>query len=299
MGKKEFKYEWLVRRTKELIKEYDTEEIKLTIRQIFYRLVVSKEIPNNRSQYVYFDKVLTEARQKDLKFADTFEDDTRKIYHNIDIRYPYYEFTERINNRIDWVKTGYPVLDFNVCLLQDKITVILLEKRTLRRIFENVLKDYPFILVVEGGFGSFSQMMEARKLIKDDNREINLYCFGDFDDSGLLIQNTFLNQMRKYLKIHFDNVTKVALTKEQIEKYKLPVNPIKRSTHSKYKLPYYVELDALEPKLLKSLITECVDKDFDKDLWHSIQKTMNLRNRRLRKKYFKELKKIDLSKVIE
>lgn len=294
MAKKEFKYEWLVRRTRELITEYTD---KLSIRQIYYRLVVNNEIVNNRSQYVYFDKVLTIARQKDLVLADYFEDDTRKIYHKTYINYPLWGFTEIINERIDNVKTHYPAFDYNECLFQDKITVILLEKRTLRRIFESALGNYPHILVVGGGFNSFSQMLEARKLMIDDNREMNLYCFGDFDDSGLLIQNTFLNQMRKYLKIHFNNVTRVALTKNQIEEYQLPTNPSKKTTHSKYNLPYFVELDAFEPKILKDLVKECIDKNFVPEIWNEIQKAMKYRNRRLKTKYFKELKKIDLSKI--
>ena len=291
---KEFKYEWLVRRTKDLIKEYTD---KLTIRQIYYRLVVNNEIVNNRSQYVYFDKVLTEARQKDLILADYFEDDTRKIYHNIYIDYPYWQFSKIIEESIDQVKTHYPAFSYNECLFQDKITVILLEKRTLRRIFESALQGVPHILIVGGGFNSFTQMLEARKLMINDNREMNLYCFGDFDDSGLLIQNTFLNQMRKYLKIHFNNVTRVALTKNQIEEYQLPTNPSKKSTHSKYNLPYFVELDALEPTLLKSLVRKCIDKNFVPEIWNKIQKAMKYRNRRLKTKYFKELRKIDLSKI--
>ena len=291
---KEFKYEWLVRRTKDLIKEYTD---KLTIRQIYYRLVVNNEIVNNRSQYVYFDKVLTEARQKDLILADYFEDDTRKIYHNIYIDYPYWQFSKIIEESIDQVKTHYPAFSYNECLFQDKITVILLEKRTLRRIFESALQGFPHILIVGGGFNSFTQMLEARKLMINDNREMNLHCFGDFDDSGLLIQNTFLNQMRKYLKIHFTNVTRVALTKNQIEEYQLPTNPSKESTHSKYNLPYFVELDALEPTLLRSLVRKCIDKNFVLEIWNKIQKAMKYRNRRLKTKYFKELRKIDLSKI--
>ena len=295
---KEFKYEWLVRRTRELIEEYKkVDELELTIRQIYYRLVVNKEIDNNRSQYVYFDKVLTQARQKDLILADYFVDDTRTTYHNIGINYPYWQFTELIDIKLDKVKTCFPEFDYNECLLQDKIPIILLEKRTLRRIFEKALEGYPFILPVGGGFNSFTQMYWLRELIKNDNREMNLYCFGDFDDSGLLIQNTFLNQMRKYLKIHFNNVTRVALTKNQIEKYQLPTNPSKKSTHSKYNLPYFVELDAFEPKMLKDLVSECINENFDFDLWKSVQKALDIRNRRLKTKYFKELKKIDLSKI--
>jgi len=292
---KEYKYQMLNRRTKEIIAEYD---MRLTIRQIFYRLVSAQDIMSNRSEYVYFDKVFTEYRQQNISIAQYIEDKTRKIIENIYEDYPLDSYSESINNTLENVKTGYPYQSYNKNLLQSKITVILVEKQALENIFVRAIVGYPnTLLVVCRGFNSFTQMYELREMVKDTDKELNLYIFTDYDDSGLLIQDNFIKQMREYLTIEFDNIKRIALTDEQINKYNLPQNPTKKSTHSKYNLSYFVELDALDPNILTDLIKDCCKENYDENLYNAIDKALTIRNRRLKKAYFRELKKIDLSKI--
>lgn len=288
---KEFKYQMIVRRSKEIISTYS---IKLTLRQLYYRLVSFNDIKNNKSSYNYFDKVLTEYRQKNNSFAEYFEDKTRNIVSDIH-SYRFDNFSDKINNQLESVKNDYPYYWTDSNLLQDKITIILLEKQALETIFQNAI-GHMSILVVARGFNSFTQMNELKNILGGENgREKNLYVFTDFDDSGLLIQNNFLNQMRKHLKIRFDNVERIALTKDLIEKLGLPHNPTKESTHKKYKLPYYVELDALEPNILTDLVKDVCRKNYDKELYNAINKMVRVRNRRMKKQYFRKLKEIDFS----
>ena len=296
MEKKEKKYEMIIRRTKEVIKEFS---MKLTLRQMFYQLVASNDLPSNRSQYVYFDKVLTEYRQKNTPFSANFEDRTRKLQSNTTEYYPFDNYSQIIESKINEVKTDYPTFWYNANLLQDKVSIIFVEKQALEGIFERAIGNMS-ILVVARGFNSFTQMYELSKLLKilqDNGKELHLYMFSDFDDSGLFIQENFLFQMKEYLDIDFDSIKRIALTKELIEKYSLPVNPTKTSTHSKYNLPYFVELDALNPNILTKLIRNCCEKNFDYDLKEAIQKVSKYRNRRLKKAYFRELKKVDLSTI--
>lgn len=288
---KEFKYDMIVRRSKEIISTYT---IKLTLRQLYYRLVSFNDIKNNRSSYNYFDKVLTQYRQKHNDFAEYFEDKTRSIISDIE-SYNFDSFKDKIENQLDTVKNGYPYYWLDANKLQDKITIILLEKQALETIFQNAIGSMS-ILVVARGFNSFTQMNELKNILGgEDGREKNLYVFTDFDDSGLLIQNNFLNQMRKHLKVRFDKVERIALTKDLIEEYKLPHNPTKESTHKKFKLPYYVELDALEPNILTKLVKDVCEKNYDDDLYYAIDKMLRFRNRRLKKQYFRRLKEIDFS----
>lgn len=290
---KEKKYEMLIRRTKEIIASYRD---KLTVRQLYYRLVSSGDISNKRTEYMYLIKALTDYRQKNLSFAGNFEDKTRTIKSKINQGYSLTNFSDKIEYAIDSIKTDYPSYYVSGNVFQKEICLVLLEKQALETIFERAIGEMS-ILVVARGFNSFTQMYELRKLLKDDDREVHVKIFTDFDDSGLLIQNNFLNQMRKYLKIHFTNVERIALTKELVEKHNLPTNPTKKSTHSKYNLPYFVELDALEPKLLTDMIkTEC-RKHFDTDLRNAVKKAIRYRNRRLKKAYFRELRYIDLSDI--
>lgn len=299
---KEKKSEMMVRRTKELIKDYKSMNIDITIRQIYYRLVVLKELELTRSQYVYFDKVITIARQTDLSFADLFIDDAREIIDKSEIIEPYWKFSEIIKTRIENVRTRYPIIQWNENLLQDKINIILLEKNALRRIFEKAITPNT-ILIPARGLNSFSQMNELRKILVNEKRELKLFCFTDFDDTGMLIQDNFISQMEKYLGITFDSMERIALTKEQIEKYHLPINPDTKpmkqakSTHRDYGLPYFVELDAIEPNMLLNLVKRTCETNYNKSLNNAINKALNQRNKRIKKRYFKELRKIDMTKV--
>jgi len=298
-SKKEFKYEMLIRRSKEIASEYT---VKLTVRQIFYRLVVALDIELNRSQYVYFDKIITQYRQENLNFADLFKDDTREIINETYISYPYYSFSEILNERINEIETGYPEFTYNKNLLQDTINVILLEKRTLQDLFELSITPNT-ILVIAGGLNSFTQMNELRKMINNENRKLKFYSFTDYDDTGFLIQDNFLFQTKNYLGINFDSIERIALTKELIERFKIPINfetktkKQSRSTHKDYGLPYFVELDGIEPNFLMKLVKDTCEQNFNNKLYESIDKTLTIRNRRLKTKYFKELKKIDLTKI--
>lgn len=300
----EKKYEMLIRLSKEIVEDYWVNYgITLTVRQIYYQLVESyKVIENNRSQYVYFDKVITKYRQKNLEFANKFKDEKRIIIDKSRIDYPLYNFSEVIEDQITYVQKGYPQFTFNKNLFQDKINVILLEKFALKDIFEKVITSNT-ILVVSSGINSFSQMNDLRNLISEETRELKLYVFTDLDDTGYFIQENFIDQMRDFLRVEFDSINRVALTPKLIDKYKLPVNPdaMKKkretSTHKKYDIPYFVELDALKPDILMYLVKKTCEQNFDNDLYQSIAKTMKIRNRRLKTKYFKELKKIDLTKI--
>lgn len=283
----------LIVKSQEIINTYRD---KLTIRQLYYRLVSKQIIANNRSQYVYLDKVLTEHRQKNPEFSKYFDDKTRNVNDNIYEVYPTYNFTEKITDYIRRIKNTVPRFNTNNNLLQNDIPVILLEKQALETIFENALLGYPNILVVARGFNSFTQMYELSEMLKQNpNKRFHLYVFTDYDDSGILIQNNFLNQMRKHLKIRFQTVNRIALTQELIELYDIPKNPVKQTTHSKYNLKYFVELDALEPNILKRMVREVAKKHYNQELFEQIQKTFRVRNKRLRNAYLKQLRKVDLS----
>lgn len=288
----EKKYEMIIRRSKEIIAEYS---MKLTIRQLYYRLVASQNIENNRSQYVYFDKVLTDYRKDNLDFANYFDDKTRTIKSDIN-SYRLDNFTEKIKYELNNIKENYPYYYVGANRLQKRITVILLEKQALESIFERAI-GHMSILVVSRGFNSFTQMKELADLVKNDKRELHLYTFTDFDDSGLLIEQNFIEQTREHLGIEFASITRIALTQELIELHGFPTNPTKQTTHSKFNLPYFVELDAIEPNMLRNMVKEVCEINYDYDLHDAIQKAFKIRNRRIKKQYFRELRKIDLSEI--
>lgn len=75
---------------------------------------------------------------------------------------------------------------------------------------------------------------------------------------------------------------RIALTWEQIKKYKPPPNPAKEtdSRHAGYKAKYgdeSWELDALNPKLLSDLIDKHVSGAIDDDAWQEREELIELK----------------------
>ena len=298
----------LEQRTREILQQYT---MKLTIRQVYYRLVSAQDIENNKSQYTYFDKILTRAREKDITLARYFEDKTRQVISEAgqDI-FQEDLFSKMISDTLEKIVTCPPRISYSPNNFQKNIVVIFLEKRALENVFLEALREYcGYVLITAGGFSSFTQMYELSRRLLDEKRKIKLFCFGDYDDSGILIRQSFISQCSTHLGIEFDEIKDIALTQEQIEGYNLPQNPTikrgkKKNTHTLClenqgkNLDYFVELDALDPNILSELIKKCVSDNFDWKVYNLMTAVEEIRNRRLKKAYLRSLKKIDIDKLI-
>lgn len=139
------------------------------------------------------------------------------------------------------------------------------------------------------GFDSLSDVMEAAKRLHEyKDRSRYIFVFSDFDPSGECIFKDFEFRLKKCLvmlgeepisydggnkRIEISNlqVTKVALTSEQVEKYRLPpkfvkpTDPRASTFIQRYGPNTVVELDAMPPKLLREIVWETVIPYLDMD----------------------------------
>lgn len=277
----EKKYDLVIRDVKKVVSGYTT---KLTLRQIYYRLVVNLIIENNRSQYQYLSKTLVKARKNgDIEY-DIMEDRTRTVNEDIQIDRIFWK--ETVKERIKEIaEAPYIYRDRNV--LQKTITLIVLEKEALEGIFKDAISNM-CILVVCRGFNSLTQIKELADLLKNDTRKLNCYFFSDFDPSGYDIQRNFKTQSEQ-LGIVFNKFERVALIEAQVKKYSLPFSPTKtndpRANGWKYK--GVVEMDALEPNQLTNLIKGCIEENYDLKLEERKIKLRAIQQRRANKLYDK------------
>ena len=139
-----------------------------------------------------------------------------------------------------------------------------LEKRALENTLFSITENYGVYLSVAGGYPTLSQIISAIERFQEYlDKEIVILYFGDLDPSG--------KDMPRYLgerleELGVDNVTikEIALTKDDVAKYNLPKNPSKpKDTRNdwyikKYGITYAVELDALEPDILRSKVESAI-----------------------------------------
>src|SRR5262249_47956801 len=155
----------------------------------------------------------------------------------------------------------------DVWATQPRYLELWVEKDALSGIFQDLLWPYGVTLNVGRRYDSWSSIRNtADRFARYDNPLI-LY-FGDFDPSGedMVVS---LQERLKWFDIEFE-IQKVALTRQDIRRYRLPPNLTKRTdtraaAHIARHGDISVELDALPVEVLRQRIIECVTANMDLD----------------------------------
>ena len=149
-----------------------------------------------------------------------------------------------------------------------------------------VLQVYsPYILVQIGAInissdGTFSASVKAEGISWNS---VILY-LGDHDPSGEDMVRDIQERLHRF---HVNvKVEKIALTRSQVEEYKLPPNPTKRSDtrSSRYRAEHgdkSWELDALGPEVLREILECNIKQHLNLKKYHDIVKTEEDEKQRL------------------
>lgn len=143
---------------------------------------------------------------------------------------------------------------------------IWVEKDALSGLMWEVTSRYDVPLLASKGMPSITflhstaEQMEREWILRD--RPTYIYQFGDHDPTGALIPRTIEARLREFCPYADLVVERVALTEEQIANYKLPTRPTKRegNRHAKGFEGESVELDALPPKILKTMVSQVIER---------------------------------------
>ena len=126
---------------------------------------------------------------------------------------------------------------------------------------------YDVPLMVARGYASLSFLHSAAEYVNALDIPAYIYHLGDFDPSGVnageKIEET-LREMAPDADIIFE---RIAVTPEQIADWDLPTRPTKASdTRSKnFGSTISVELDAIDPNALRSLVQETIEQHLPAD----------------------------------
>jgi hypothetical protein len=227
----------------------------MTVRQVFYQLVAIGAIEKTEAEYkqTVVRLVTLMRRNRDLPFG-WISDSTRwmrkpRTYSSLE---DMLTLTAETYRRALWGD-------------QEVYTEIWLEKDALAGVLYQETERYDVPLMVTRGYPSLSYLYEAAEAIGSQNKPAFLYYFGDYDPSGLDITRTVERGIREFARgadIYFE---RVAVTREQIERLKLPTRPTKKTdSRSKNFTGESVEVDAIPPTVLRGLVKECIEKHVDR-----------------------------------
>lgn len=236
----------------EILKFIST-QVRATVRQIFYHLVILKIIKNSLNSYKALNRTITRLRLGGLIPMDSIIDIT-----NVWGTQQYNSIEEPVKMAIDNYRSKW-------WEDQDYYIDVWLEKRALENLVYPVTNKYGVFLSVAGGEPKWSQVNTFKNRITDKtNKEIIILLLTDFDPKGDEMVDT-LGEMLETL--HLDNVTvkKIALNPEQVTEYNLPKSmDFKKGDRclskfiKKYGIDYYVELDALTPTQLQEIVEKSI-----------------------------------------
>jgi hypothetical protein len=148
---------------------------------------------------------------------------------------------------------------------QDDYVEVFTEKDAIAGILSPITRQFDVPLNVVRGFSSETFLWSVAQAIIAVDKPTHLYYFGDWDPSGVVGATDVERRLRGFApdaEIHFE---RIAVTPEQIQKWRLPTRPTKTSTHSSGFKGDSVEVDAIKAPRLRALVAECIERHIDAD----------------------------------
>ncbi|KIV56466.1 hypothetical protein AM501_09945 [Aneurinibacillus migulanus] len=256
-----------------ITEEYKGNNIKLTLRQLYYQMVSKNFIPNLEKQYKNLIQLTGSMRENNVLELDEFADNTR-----VAIRYSYQKnVVSFIDNSINQYRYCLDTRDGQKTYIE-----VWVEKEALRSVFKPITDELDVPLFICRGYPSTSSLFEQAKFIlrKTEYEEIEkviILYFGDHDPSGKQIPEAIQNIFHQDYQMKFVKVVPCALKLEQVREYKLPPNPAKLTDPRAdgYIRKYGVEsweLDAVPPLELQNIIRNRILNHTNKRQLNSIIK---------------------------
>jgi len=226
----------------------------MTVRQAFYQATVRGIVEKAESGYAKVQTDLTLMRRSGELPYDWLADNTRWQRKPV-----------TFNSVGEALKETARLYRKNLWADADSYVEIWLEKDALAGVVYPVTDAYDVSLMVARGYASLSFLHSAAEYINELPVPASIYHFGDFDPSGVnageKIEET-LREMAPDAKIDF---YRLAVTESQISAWNLPTRPTTATdTRSKNFGSISVELDAIEPNLLRTLVTAAIESHLPK-----------------------------------
>lgn len=254
---------WIIETSIPIIASYGEE---LTLRGLHYKLI-EHGMPNTKRHYKRIVAAISEARK--------------------DGRIPYSAFKDFERNVIGRTPADetdvYDKIETAEWIIQDQMTrysknrwenqpvypEVFIEKNTQIGVFRRPCAARYVALSSCKGYPSLTYIYEASLRFiqrQEEGKRCVLLYFGDHDPSGDDIPRhleKMLGEMGATVEVQ-----RIALTKEQVIKWKLPPAPTKPGDTRglNWDGVGQVEMDALDPKKMQQLLNDAIDTLFDPDL---------------------------------
>lgn len=253
----------------EILEEYREQGYKLTLRQLYYQLVSRDRIANKTSEYKRLGNIVSKARLSGHIDWSMIEDRVRIPAVN-----------SHWDSPVDILKSAAESFYMPKWTDQDNYVEVWCEKDAVSNIIEPVCRKWDVIFMANRGYSSQTAMYDGFNRLVESGKPARVFYLGDHDPSGIDMTNDIRNRLGTFIycdaDIHYENVDRLALNMDQVERYNPPENPAKvtDSRYAKYVQIYGMsswELDALEPSVLSAIVENAIFRFLDLDKFRKIE----------------------------
>jgi hypothetical protein len=245
----------------EILTEYSEQGFVVTLRQLYYQFVSRDLLENTPKAYKRLGDIVSQGRLAGLLDWDAIEDRGRKPRTPAE----WASIDEIVKVAVD---------QFRLPRWKGQVNYVecWIEKEALAAVLEPLGRAHHVTICVNKGYSSQSAMRVAAGRYLDAACEglapVLLY-LGDHDPSGEDMVRDIGDRLEVF-GVAGLRLEKVALTMAQIREYDPPPNPAKTtdSRYAKYAEKHgdeSWELDALEPRVLQTMIRSAIERFVDKE----------------------------------
>ncbi|MBA7649473.1 hypothetical protein ES703_57270 [subsurface metagenome] len=258
----------IIPRVKELL---DSFSYRPTLRQIFYRLVAALLIPNTEVTYKSLSRATVVAREEATIDPLCFQD---RVRTHTDGDYGFDSPDEFIDDMLDQLRDSPENYTRPMWTTQQVMPIIWLEKDALFTPVTEIASRYRVKTYAARGYSSFTSVYEAAQDIQRLMIPVKVLQLTDFDPSGEDMVRDLEDRLTRYGRLIQFELTKIALTSDQVSTLGLPPMPAKKSDprYNRFAQSFgdqVVELDALPPDELERIVSTAIQELIDQDAWNA------------------------------
>lgn len=252
----------IINQANEIIEEYQADNLDLTLRQLYYQFVSRGLIPNKQSEYKRLGSIVSDGRLAGFIDWNAIEDRTRSLKGN-----QHWDNPGQIIRSASW---GFRL---NHWAGQDHYVEVWIEKEALIGVIDTICRKLDVVFFACKGYVSQSEMWSAAQRLESYRNPIIVH-LGDHDPSGIDMTRDIYDRYELFLG-DYVTVNRIALNMNQVEEFNPPPNPAKLTDTrcngymSKYGSESW-ELDALEPRYLRNLISDTILKYRDNEVYEKV-----------------------------
>lgn len=231
------------------------EDYPQSIRHVFYRMTnprLPEPVEKSERGYRHVQYRMVELRRAGRLPYHYITDATRRGYH-----------TATFRNAGDFLRAMNGHYRADIWRECETYCEVWTESRSIAGIIEDDCKELAVSLYPAGGFSSITLAYQAAEFINSEaqGRTVVIFYIGDYDPAGVLIDVAIERELRTHLSRNIPlEFNRLAITKEQIERYDLPTKPRKETDRRSNQVESTVEAEAMPARTLRQLLRPQIER---------------------------------------